>query len=870
MQHTEIKESKTTLFLFRYKDLKSLCETLLSLIEKLNTSTNLFELTIQVCQNDYQHTGGLLITANSNTELLAKINSIIEKINAGQPLKSQLSQKIHHAVLTNIPSKAVFLFPGFGSEHPSMLSGLENKFPASEKWLSMAKKILDIPVEESAAFLEKTMIDKFSKKEGSLMDKGSLGIITSLAFCDILNKLNLSCNAMLGHSNGENAAIIASGIVQFNNDDEILNNIKRIINVPILLDHQYEGQYLAINNYSAQKLDALLKTYQEDVYLAMKNCPNQLVIYVLKDKLTEVKNRLSEERAMAFQLYTDHPYHTPFYSKQAKEVRNIYANLFLTKAVTPLYSCVDAIPFPEDREMVVDKAIAQWVDTVKFEDTINKLYSEGYNTFIEVGPNNKLVNFVKDTLKNKPVVILNTNLPDKDNFNTFSELCALLWINGVNTDIDFFNSNTKKPEKEIPQQPAAINTTINNNNQNVLIFKKHQELMQHFLQVQEQSWNMFKQEIQKRQNPQLKNNIEFIPSHFPLLAKQSNHTNGKMYIEKQYDLHSYPFFKDHAMGEKLAVIAFTVSLEITAEAALLYSRSQFKVTGIENASGHSWLALEKGKIDVGIEVNAIGTNKTEVVIYELNKSSGNKKKAFEATVILSPNYTIAPSYQPIQHSENTISLKPAANFYKEDLFHGPYYTGIEKVTNLNSKELTAVMRMPVLKEAFSNISNPVFQIPAALLDCSGQLAAYWLMNHNTIDFAVFPFSMKSYKQFAPFQAEGTSLKCDVKISKMQSIVEAQFCYYDNENRLLAQIEGFKMMLYQHPLIPAILMNTIQQEQTEQLLTPEFLLEAGGIWGRALAAIILDTKEYENWLSLTKIENQIDYLINKIQIKSLTI
>jgi hypothetical protein len=79
-----------------------------------------------------------------------------------------------------------------------------------------------------------------------------------------------------------------------------------------------------------------------------------------------------------------------------------------------------------------------------------------------------------------------------------------------------------------------------------------------------------------------------------------------------------------------------------------------------------------------------------------------------------------------------------------------------------------------------------------------------------------------------------------------------------------------MMLYQHPLIPAILMNTIQQEQTEQLLTPEFLLEAGGIWGRALAVIILDTKEYENWLSLTKIENQIDYLINKIQIKSLTI
>jgi malonyl CoA-acyl carrier protein transacylase len=868
MPNIAIKESKSTLFLFRYKNLQSLREMLLSIIDKLNTSENLFESTIQVCQNDHLYNGGLFITASDKKELLPKLTNTIDEINAGQAFKSQLSQKIYHSTISGTPGKIAFLFPGFGSEHPAMLTGLEDKFPTTGKWLSMAKTILDIPVEEISALLEETMTNRFSKKEGSLMHKGSLGIITSLAYYDILRQLKVPCDGMVGHSNGENTAIIASGIVQFNNDNEILTNIKNIINVPALINRQDEGQYLAINNYPDEKLNALLSTYIEEVYLAMKNCPNQLVIYVLKHKLDEVKNRLFEERAMVFQFYTDHAYHTPLYKTQAQSVRNIYTNLSLTNASIPLYSCVDTMPFSRDPKMIVDKAIAQWVETVKFEDTIDKLYTEGHTIFIEVGPNNKLTNFVKDTLKNKPVVIINSNLPEKNNIDSLSELSALLWINGIDTDIDFFNSTAKKLQKDIYQLSSENDKTSTYSEETSLVFKKHQELMQLFLQVQEQSWNMFRQEVKKRLNPQIENRREFIQSNFPLLSKHLSNSTGKMYIEKQYDLHSYPFFKDHAMGGKLAVIAFTVSLEIAAETALLFSGSQFKVTGIENASGHSWLALENGILDMGIEAIAKGTNKIVVVLYELNKITGIRKKAFEATVLLSPYYSNEQPYEPIQFTETNIFLKPAVDFYKEVLFHGPYFTGIEKVLNLNSKELTAEMRMPILKNAFSKIAHPIFQIPATLLDCSGQLAAYWLMSHNIKDFAVFPFSLRSYKQFAPFPSEGNTLRCDVKISRMQSIVEATYSYYDNENKLLAKMEGFKLMLYQHPLIPAILMNTLQPEQIEHILNSEFLLEAGGIWGRTLAVTILETNDYENWLSLTKNENRIDYLINNIQNKFL--
>ncbi|OXG09103.1 malonyl CoA-acyl carrier protein transacylase [Flavobacterium araucananum] len=867
MQNIAIKESKPTLFLFRYKDTKSLQETLLAVIEKINALQNLFALHLQVLQNDPLPSGGLLIIAYNEKEVWAKINNILDKINAGQIIKSLPSQKIYQASIKDTPAKIAFLFPGFGSEHPAMLAGLEEQFPAAGKWLSMAKIILDLPVQEPATLLEETMTVRFSKKDAPLMHKGSLGIITSLAYYDILRKLNVPCDGMVGHSNGENAAIIASGIVQFNNDDEILNTIKNIINVPVLTNHQDQGQYLAINNYTTEKLNALLNSYKEQVYLAMKNCPNQLVIYVLKNKLEEVKNRLFEERAMAFQLYTDHAYHTPLYKTQAQAVRNIYANLVLTKASIPLYSCVDGMPFLQDRKMIVDKAIEQWVGTVKFEDTIDTLYNQGYTIFIEVGPNNKLTNFVKDTLKNKPVVITHTNLPEKNNAATLSELCALLWINGIDTDIDFFNSNNTQSNTLEPL-PTAIMQTATHDDETALIFKKHQELMQHFLHVQEQSWNLFRQEIKKRQNTPTERSAEFTAAHFPLLSEYKSNADGKMYFEKQYDLHNYPFFNDHALGGKLAVIAFTVSLEIVAEAALLFSESRYKVTHIENASGYSWLALENGILDLGIEASAHSTDKIVVILYELNKNTGTRKKAFEATVRLSDCYSNEQSYQPIKYIETNPLLKPAIDFYNEDLFHGPYFTGIEKIVNLNSNELTATLRMPVLKNAFATIADPVFQIPATLLDCSGQLAAYWLMSHEVKDFAVFPFSMKSYKQFASFPSEGNTLKCDVTLCRLQTVVEATFSYYDNDNKLLAQLEGFKMMLYQHPLIPAILMNTLQPEQTETLLTPEFLAEAGGIWGRALAAIALDTTAYKKWLSISPNENRNEYLIHNIQNKYL--
>ncbi len=864
-----MKEHKTTLFLFRYSSLQALHEVLCSFVRRIPSTENLFDLPIHTEQEDPFYKGGLMVMADKKEELISKLDKVIDKIKSGQPIRFPLGQKIYHAAVADRRGKVAFLFPGFGSEHPGMLTGLEEKFPRTEKWLSMARTMLDVPSSTTSAQLEEAAKARFSEKEVALMQKGSLGIIASLAYHDILCQLNIPCDAMVGHSNGENAALIASGIIQFKDDAEIVDSIKKIIGIPAIAHNRHEGQYLVVNNYSSEKLKPFLKKFQDQAFLAMKNCPSQMVIFAVAEKFEAVRRSLSEERAIAIPLYTDHPYHTPLYAKQAETIRNIYPGFNLTRGTTPLYSCVDAAPFFGNREMITDKAVSQWTEVVDFESTINTLYEDGFTFFIEVGPNNKLTNFVKDTLKNKSCTAINSNLADKNNVESLAELAAMLWINGIDADISVFNtkSNITAQHNGITLPGAASNP-----NEAAVVFKKYQQLMQQFLEVQERSWNMFRQEVENRKNLP-KTALKFVQAAFPLLAEPVRASANALYIEKQYTLAEYPFFKDHALGHKLAVIPFTVSLEIVAEAALLLSGENFKVTGLQNVSGHAWLALENDRLDVGIEATISAHKGLErsitVTIYELGITAGAKKKAFEATVSLSAGYTAQPNYVPTGNPID-LSLKPAAAFYAEDLFHGPYFTGIAKVGGLNGSFLTADMQMPSLKEAFSFTNQPVFRVPGALLDCSGQLAAYWLMSNQVEDFAVFPFSLESYTQFAVFPPEGSPLRCDAKIIRMQTVIEADFNYYDTGNKLLATLKGFKMILYQHKLIPPILMGNLQPAQLESTLTPEFLMEAGGIWKRTLAASLLHPADYMEWLALQTTETKVDYLLRHIQHKYSTL
>src|SRR3546814_1218173 len=55
-----------------------------------------------------------------------------------------------------------------------------------------------------------------------------------------------------------------------------------------------------------------------------------------------------------------------------------------------VYSASTCAPFPDDAEGIRELAARQWEHPVRFTETVQRLYEDGFRVFLEVGPSGNL------------------------------------------------------------------------------------------------------------------------------------------------------------------------------------------------------------------------------------------------------------------------------------------------------------------------------------------------------------------------------------------------------------------------------------------------------------------------------------------------
>ena len=223
----------------------------------------------------------------------------------------------------------------------------------------------------------------------------------NLAMHQVLVKLlGLKADAMVGHSYGENAVLIASGMVE---DYRFAANLVHRITEAMRRAYHRErwelasGMMLAIPAavYATLDLSAL-----PGVYLALDNCPQQVILYGPQAVMTVLEARVQHHDALCFRLPAlEQPVHTPRFPVPPAELRQLYAGIAPVRLGGPaFYSCATVTPFPVDIEETRDRLVAQWSEPVRFRETIERMYADGIRTFVEVGPGGRLTGFVRDIL----------------------------------------------------------------------------------------------------------------------------------------------------------------------------------------------------------------------------------------------------------------------------------------------------------------------------------------------------------------------------------------------------------------------------------------------------------------------------------------
>ncbi len=386
----------------------------------------------------------LAIVCNDVSDLVNKLEQAIEKLRRVEPAPFKTRSGIYYG-RGAAPGKVCLLLPGEGAQYPNMLADVCLQFPQVREWFDFFEKVAVARGATSPAsviFPAPTALseDQRRKLEEQLFSAeiGAESVSAAvLGLHALLQDIGIKPDAMLGHSTGENLAVLASQVFKPRTEEEMAESIRDLKSV--FMEMEADGRIVngTLLTIGALKPDARQELLGDpgEMLVAMDNCPNQLVLFGTPEAAARLRDKLAVTGAICAELPFGRAYHTAKFKPVADWYRSKAKTLDYGPGTVQLYSACSAGPFPSDPDAIRELAAAQWENPVRFTETIERLYSDGYRVFIEVGPSGNLTSFASDTLRDKDdVVAVASNSRRKSGVLQLHHMLAQVFAAGVGFD----------------------------------------------------------------------------------------------------------------------------------------------------------------------------------------------------------------------------------------------------------------------------------------------------------------------------------------------------------------------------------------------------------------------------------------------------
>lgn len=280
-----------------------------------------------------------------------------------------------------------FIFPGQGCQKEGMGKNLYENFPKARAVFEQANDILG---ERFSDFL-------FKANEEVLMDTRytQMGIfVYECALALAQDEVKPDCVA--GHSLGEYAALVTSGVLSFN---EAVLFIKKRGEVFYEAFQKHPSAMGAIIGIPEEQVQTVLNQVGEEdgekLYIANYNGPGQLVVTGARasvKKACKILKDMGAKRALV--LPQKGVGHSPNSAEEGKILGEELKKLTFRDAQIPIYQDADGEPHTNAQE-ILDNQIKLMTYPVQWTKLTLNMLSNGVSEFYEVGTDDTLQKIVK-------------------------------------------------------------------------------------------------------------------------------------------------------------------------------------------------------------------------------------------------------------------------------------------------------------------------------------------------------------------------------------------------------------------------------------------------------------------------------------------
>ena len=721
-----------------------------------------------------------------------------------------------------------------------------------------------------------------------------------VAYTRLLKSVGLEPDGVVGFAGGDLAAMMRSGAAgaQPSRPDRvrIIREIHGIVKKAV--DHAGlpEVAMITVLLRHAGEIDELVKAFPPNKFmLAVDFSPRQKTYAVTKDFEAEALAAFAAAGVRTVKLALNRPFNTKLCEKFVPYVKKFVSGWMNEEPCRDIYSCATAELLPRRVRKARSDTAERWAQPVRFEETVRKMYDDGYRVFLEVGPRGLMTSAVADTLRGVEHAAIAVNSIHRRGVLQLQHAVAQLVALGAKVDVssvfarrklrrlDFDSALSPAMRKDAEMRLSRLLPRLS-----LLVDDQMLQGQSALAEPRGRGAKAAARAAAVAQQARRQRQFDFGAMN-PLISDAdtvSESPGVSIEITKTFRLVDLPFFGDYAFGTSqlsyadpnlkgLIPLTLSVGAEIMAELAQRVMPNR-QLTAIDDLVCRRMVSFRKGALTLFVRAERVasGIPRCAAVKVQLRDDTPDGEYTWpvmEATFMLKDRLrggrplAVDPLVKPrsVHWSGRDI--------YPQRLCYGKRLRGIQFVEAWSESGLDYEVAVPPVAGNVAFTRFPMWAVGPLLMEIVISGFQLWRSHERFAGAFGFPFRLRRLDFFGVIPKEGAKLKCYLRLTGVTP--KSQICdisVTDGNGKEIVSVSGWEELTERVPseyrelvlqpattfltdALSAELLGNPPTDVSSAFLTdipyPTFERNEE-LWLKALSHIILSASERKQFMEMT--------------------